>query len=50
LAGGEIGLCYGDAGALGDMKAITCIEDLRQLAHRKVPLVFMDYIEGGSIR
>ena len=30
------------------MKAITCIEDLRQLAHRKVPRAFIDYAESGS--
>jgi L-lactate dehydrogenase (cytochrome) len=27
---------------------ITCIEDLRQLAHRKVPAAFIDYAEAGS--
>jgi L-lactate dehydrogenase (cytochrome) len=27
---------------------ITCIEDLRQLARRKVPRVFFDYAEAGS--
>jgi L-lactate dehydrogenase (cytochrome) len=30
------------------MKTITCIEDLRQLAHRKVPRAFIDYAETGS--
>jgi L-lactate dehydrogenase (cytochrome) len=30
------------------MRTITCIEDLRQLAHRKVPRVFIDYVETGS--
>src|SRR6516225_10977985 len=30
------------------MQAITCIEDLRQLAHRKVPRAFIDYAESGS--
>ena len=30
------------------MKAITCIEDLRQVAHRKVPRAFIDYAESGS--
>jgi L-lactate dehydrogenase (cytochrome) len=30
------------------MKYITCIEDLRQLAHRKVPRAFIDYAESGS--
>ncbi|MGB6966899.1 MAG: alpha-hydroxy acid oxidase [Xanthobacteraceae bacterium] len=27
---------------------MTCIEDLRQLAHRKVPRAFIDYAESGS--
>lgn len=30
------------------MKAMTCIEDLRQLASRKVPRAFFDYAEAGS--
>jgi L-lactate dehydrogenase (cytochrome) len=30
------------------MPTITCIEDLRQLAHRKVPAAFIDYVETGS--
>lgn len=30
------------------MKNITCIEDLRQLARRKVPRAFFDYTEAGS--
>jgi L-lactate dehydrogenase (cytochrome) len=30
------------------MRTITCIEDLRQLAHRQVPRVFIDYVETGS--
>ena len=30
------------------MRTITCIEDLRQLAHRKVPRAFIDYAESGS--
>ena len=30
------------------MSTITCIEDLRQLAHRKVPRAFIDYAESGS--
>ena len=30
------------------MHNITCIEDLRQLAHRKVPRAFIDYAESGS--
>jgi L-lactate dehydrogenase (cytochrome) len=30
------------------MKNITCIEDLRQLARRKVPRAFFDYADSGS--
>ena len=30
------------------MKNITCIEDLRRAARRKVPRAFFDYVEGGS--
>jgi L-lactate dehydrogenase (cytochrome) len=30
------------------MKHITCIEDLRQVARRKVPRAFFDYAEAGS--
>lgn len=30
------------------MKTMTCIEDLRQLARRKVPRAFFDYADGGS--
>jgi len=30
------------------MKYITCIEDLRQTAHRRVPKAFIDYAEAGS--
>lgn len=30
------------------MKHITCIEDLRQTAHRRVPKAFIDYAESGS--
>ena len=30
------------------MKTMTCIEDLRQTAHRKVPRAFIDYAEAGS--
>ena len=30
------------------MKNITCIEDLRELARRKVPKMFFDYAEAGS--
>src|SRR5258705_6548621 len=30
------------------MKTITCIEDLRQIARRKVPRAFFDYAEAGS--
>lgn len=30
------------------MKTMTCIEDLRQAACRKVPRAFFDFVEGGS--
>src|SRR5690349_18747587 len=30
------------------MGAITCIEDLRRRARRRVPKMFFDYAEGGS--
>lgn len=30
------------------MKTITCIEDLRQVARRKVPKAFFDYVDSGS--
>ena len=30
------------------MPSITCIEDLRQLARRRVPRAFFDYVEAGS--
>ena len=30
------------------MKVVTCIEDLRQIARRKVPRMFFDYAEAGS--
>jgi L-lactate dehydrogenase (cytochrome) len=30
------------------MKTMTCIEDLRHVAHRKVPRAFIDYAEAGS--
>jgi len=30
------------------MKSMTCIEDLRQAASRKVPRAFFDFVEGGS--
>ena len=30
------------------MKDITCIDDLRQLARRKVPRAFFDYADSGS--
>jgi len=32
----------------GQMKNATCIEDLRQLARRKVPRVFFEYADAGS--
>src|ERR1700733_3865809 len=30
------------------VKTMTCIEDLRQVARRRVPRQFFDYAEGGS--
>jgi len=30
------------------MRTVTCIEDLRQLARRRVPKMFFDYAESGS--
>ena len=30
------------------MKSVQCIEDLRQLARRKVPKAFFEYADGGS--
>lgn len=30
------------------MKTVTCIEDLRQLARRRVPRAFFDYADSGS--
>jgi L-lactate dehydrogenase (cytochrome) len=30
------------------MNQITCIEDLREIARRKVPRAFFDYVEAGS--
>src|SRR5271169_6110694 len=30
------------------MRTMTCIEDLRQTYHRKVPRAFVDYCESGS--
>ena len=30
------------------MKTVTCIEDLRALARRKVPKAFFDYVDSGS--
>jgi L-lactate dehydrogenase (cytochrome) len=30
------------------MTVITCIEDLRAVAHKRVPRMFLDYVEAGS--
>ncbi|MGB8575271.1 MAG: alpha-hydroxy-acid oxidizing protein, partial [Pseudolabrys sp.] len=30
------------------MKTVTCIEDLRALARRKVPKAFFEYVDSGS--
>jgi len=35
-------------GELGAMKNAMCIEDLRRIARRNVPRVFIDYMEAGS--
>src|SRR5882724_5843871 len=35
-------------GEIGAMKNAMCIEDLRRIAHRNVPRVFIDYMEAGS--
>jgi L-lactate dehydrogenase (cytochrome) len=39
---------YGFAAKAGSMTVITSIEDLRQLARRKVPRAFFDYADRGS--
>ena len=31
-----------------DLSKITCIEDLRLVAKRKMPRMFYDYIDSGS--
>ena len=30
------------------MKSMTCIDDLRQVARRRIPRAFLDYLESGS--
>ena len=30
------------------MRVITCIEDLRLLARKRVPRMFYDYVDSGS--
>src|SRR5437868_6483741 len=35
-------------GEMGAMKNAMCIEDLRRIARRNVPRVFIDYMEAGS--
>ena len=32
----------------GEMRNVTCIEDLRDIARRKVPRAFFEYAEAGS--
>src|ERR1700675_1497159 len=32
----------------GEMRNVTCIEDLRKIARRKVPRAFFDYAEAAS--
>jgi L-lactate dehydrogenase (cytochrome) len=44
-------LCYQEQVDQPDaqlMKTVTCIEDLRQTARRRVPRAFFEYAEGGS--
>jgi L-lactate dehydrogenase (cytochrome) len=43
-------LCCGElAGAIEKiMRTVTCIDDLRQIARRRVPKAFFDYAEAGS--
>jgi L-lactate dehydrogenase (cytochrome) len=51
MAGHKQALCYQTAvleAGSQTMKLMTCIEDLRQTAHRKVPRAFIDYAESGS--
>ena len=31
-----------------DLSKMTCIEDLRRVAERKVPRMFFDYVRSGS--
>lgn len=31
-----------------DLSKMTCIEDLRRVAQRKVPKMFYDYADSGS--
>jgi len=33
---------------MSDLRSLTCIEDLRKLAQRRVPRAFFDYAEAGS--
>ena len=35
-------------GAMRELRNVTCIEDLRTIARRKVPRAFFDYAEAGS--
>jgi L-lactate dehydrogenase (cytochrome) len=35
-------------GAMRELRDVTCIEDLRTIARRKVPRAFFDYAEAGS--
>jgi L-lactate dehydrogenase (cytochrome) len=38
----------GDKNAMTNLNKITCIEDLRALAQRRVPRMFYDYADSGS--
>jgi L-lactate dehydrogenase (cytochrome) len=44
-------LCYrkrANTAGSSAMQTMTCIEDLRKAAHRRVPRAFFDYADGGS--
>jgi L-lactate dehydrogenase (cytochrome) len=41
-------MLVGDLAGIEPMRTVTCIEDLRQIARRKVPKAFFDYAEAGS--
>jgi L-lactate dehydrogenase (cytochrome) len=45
---GKIVMLVGTSPEMELMRTVTCIEDLRQIARRKVPKAFFDYAEAGS--